>query len=102
MANRDTLVEITPEVLLKAYACGIFPMAESAEDPTLYWVEPDDRVAEAVRLVADRRLDDGRWPLHDAHHDPVAFDMERGSDQPSRWNTLRALRVLRWHAGSSF
>ena len=43
MANRDTLVEITPEVLLKAYACGIFPMAESAEDPTLYWVEPDDR-----------------------------------------------------------
>ena len=43
MANRDTLVEITPEVLLKAYACGIFPMAESAEDPTLYWVEPDER-----------------------------------------------------------
>jgi leucyl/phenylalanyl-tRNA--protein transferase len=43
MANRETLVEITPEVLLKAYACGIFPMAESAEDPALYWVEPDDR-----------------------------------------------------------
>ena len=43
MANRETLVEITPEVLLKAYACGIFPMAESAEDPTLYWVEPDER-----------------------------------------------------------
>ena len=43
MANRDTLVEITPEVLLKAYACGIFPMAEGADDPTLYWVEPDER-----------------------------------------------------------
>jgi leucyl/phenylalanyl-tRNA--protein transferase len=43
MANRETLVEITPEVLLKAYACGIFPMAESADDPTLYWVEPDER-----------------------------------------------------------
>ena len=43
MANRETLVEITPEVLLKAYACGIFPMAESAEDPALYWVEPDER-----------------------------------------------------------
>ena len=43
MANRETLVEITPEVLLKAYACGIFPMAESAEDPALYWVEPDGR-----------------------------------------------------------
>ena len=44
MANRETaFIEITPEVLLKAYACGIFPMAESAEDPALYWVEPDMR-----------------------------------------------------------
>jgi leucyl/phenylalanyl-tRNA--protein transferase len=39
----DVLVEITPEVLLKAYACGIFPMAESAEDPGLYWIEPELR-----------------------------------------------------------
>jgi leucyl/phenylalanyl-tRNA--protein transferase len=44
MASRDTkFVEITPEVLLKAYACGIFPMAESAEDPALYWIEPEMR-----------------------------------------------------------
>ena len=44
MANRqDAHVEITPEVLLKAYACGIFPMAESAEDPALYWIEPERR-----------------------------------------------------------
>jgi leucyl/phenylalanyl-tRNA--protein transferase len=44
MANREnTFVEITPEVLLKAYACGIFPMAESADDPALYWIEPDMR-----------------------------------------------------------
>jgi leucyl/phenylalanyl-tRNA--protein transferase len=44
MANREnTFVEITPEVLLKAYACGIFPMAESAEDPALYWIEPEMR-----------------------------------------------------------
>ncbi|HSI42629.1 MAG TPA: leucyl/phenylalanyl-tRNA--protein transferase [Xanthobacteraceae bacterium] len=40
---RDHHVEITPEVLLKAYACGIFPMAESAEDPGLYWIEPERR-----------------------------------------------------------
>ena len=40
---RDHVVEITPEVLLKAYACGIFPMAESAEDPALYWIEPERR-----------------------------------------------------------
>src|SRR5215472_8735090 len=44
MASRESaLVDITPEVLLKAYACGIFPMAESAEDPALYWIEPEKR-----------------------------------------------------------
>ena len=44
MASRDsTSSEITPEVLLRAYACGIFPMAESADDPSLFWVEPEMR-----------------------------------------------------------
>jgi leucyl/phenylalanyl-tRNA--protein transferase len=44
MAARERpLLEITPQVLLKAYACGIFPMAESADDPQLYWIEPQAR-----------------------------------------------------------
>ena len=44
MASRESAaVEITPEVLLKAYACGIFPMAESADDNALYWIEPEQR-----------------------------------------------------------
>src|SRR6202163_4235078 len=44
MTSRDSASsEITPEVLLRAYACGIFPMAESADDPTLFWVEPEIR-----------------------------------------------------------
>lgn len=44
MASRDDIViEITPQVLLKAYMCGIFPMAESADDPALYWIEPQHR-----------------------------------------------------------
>ena len=44
MASRENaFIEITPEVLLKAYACGIFPMAESADDPALYWIEPELR-----------------------------------------------------------
>jgi len=44
MASKEhAIVEITPEVLLKAYACGIFPMAESADDPALYWIEPEAR-----------------------------------------------------------
>ncbi len=44
MASRDDpMLEITPQVLLKAYSCGIFPMAESADDPALYWIEPQHR-----------------------------------------------------------
>jgi leucyl/phenylalanyl-tRNA--protein transferase len=44
MASRESaFIEITPEVLLKAYACGIFPMAESADDPALHWIEPENR-----------------------------------------------------------
>ena len=44
MTSREFAVsEITPEVLLRAYACGIFPMAESADDPGLYWIEPERR-----------------------------------------------------------
>ncbi len=39
----DTFFEITPQVLLKAYACGIFPMSESADDPGMFWVEPELR-----------------------------------------------------------
>ena len=44
MASRDQrMIDITPQVLLKAYSCGIFPMAESADDPALYWIEPQQR-----------------------------------------------------------
>jgi leucyl/phenylalanyl-tRNA---protein transferase len=76
MASRESaLIDITPEVLLKAYACGIFPMAESADDPALYWIEPErrgiipldkfhvpDRLARTVRsdsytIVIDRDFD---------------------------------------------
>src|SRR5262249_1610557 len=44
MTSRDSAAsELTPQVLLRAYACGIFPMAESADDPSLFWVEPEMR-----------------------------------------------------------
>lgn len=44
MSSRDSASsEITPELLLRAYACGIFPMSESADDPGLFWVEPEQR-----------------------------------------------------------
>lgn len=58
MTARDDLsFEITTDVLLKAYACGMFPMAESATDPTLFWVEPDWRgVIPLDRFHLPRRL----------------------------------------------
>lgn len=44
MSSRESATsDITPDLLLRAYACGIFPMAESADDPTLFWVEPELR-----------------------------------------------------------
>lgn len=41
--HEEQRVEITPDVLIKAYSVGIFPMAESADDPSLFWVEPEQR-----------------------------------------------------------
>jgi hypothetical protein len=60
-------------------------------------VVPDTRVADAVGLVADRRQADGTWLLDDAHDDALGFAFGESIAEPSRWNTLRALRVLRWY-----
>ena len=56
----------------------------------------DDRYLDALDLLARKRCSDGTWPAQNKHPGRVWFDMEdlRG---PSRWNTLRSLRVLRWH-----
>jgi len=59
-------------------------------------VAPDERMAEAIDLLAKKRDENGRWPLENPHPGPVHFAMESGAGEPSRWNTLRALRVLRW------
>ncbi len=58
MATRDKpLFEITPQMLLRAYACGIFPMAESADDPQLYWIEPQARgVLPLDSVIVPKRL----------------------------------------------
>ena len=57
---------------------------------------PDERLAEAVELVRSKQQPDGTWLLENTHPGPVHFDLEDGDGRPSRWNTLRALRVLRW------
>ena len=60
-------------------------------------VKPDERVADAIDLVQTTRDDNGHWPLRGIHFERVSFDMELGVGQASRWNTLRALRVLNWY-----
>lgn len=59
-------------------------------------VKPDERVKEAVEIVAARSHQNGRWPLNLLHEDRIPFDMEPGKGKASRWNTLRAMRVLKW------
>ena len=58
---------------------------------------PDPRLAEAVALVRSKQQPDGTWLLENTHPGAVHFQMEDGDGKPSRWNTLRALRVLRWY-----
>jgi len=63
-------------------------------------VAPDERVAEAIELVESKRDCDGRWPLETRHPGAMAVEIDEGEGRPSRWNTLRALRVLRWYAAA--
>jgi hypothetical protein len=59
-------------------------------------IELDSRVREAVEIVIQRSHQNGRWPLNLVHPEHVPLQMETGAGRASRWNTLRALRVLRW------
>ena len=60
-------------------------------------VTPGKRVAEAIELVASKRDGDGRWPLETRYPGVMPIEIDEGEGRPSRWNTLRALRVLRWY-----
>jgi hypothetical protein len=62
---------------------------------------PDQRVAEAIHLVEAKRDADGRWPLENPHPGRLHFAIDDGEGRPSRWNTLRAMRVLRWYEQNS-
>jgi hypothetical protein len=57
---------------------------------------PDDRIAETVELVEQSRCSDSRWPQQTPHADQIDFGLAERANEPSRWNTLRALRVLNW------
>ena len=63
-------------------------------------VKPDERMAEAIGVVEGERDPDGRWPLGNVYAGDSHLQMDDGEGQPSRWNTLRALRVLDWFAAA--
>jgi hypothetical protein len=58
----------------------------------------DERLAEAIDIVRSNQRQDGRWPLDNSYKGKTWFQLERVG-APSRWNTLRALRVLKWWDG---
>jgi len=62
-------------------------------------VRPDERVAEAIAMVEGKRGSDGRWLLDTVYPGVMPVEIDAAEGQPSRWNTLRALRVLRWYHG---
>jgi hypothetical protein len=66
---------------------------------SLHEASPDPRLGQAVDHVRRRRLEDGTWPLDVRVPGRVWFDVDDGVDQPSRWVTLRAMRVLKWWEG---
>jgi hypothetical protein len=65
-------------------------------------IKPDSRVSEAIQTVIERRHQNGRWPLNLLHPEHIPLEMETGVGRASRWNTLRALRVLRWCDNSTW
>jgi hypothetical protein len=62
-------------------------------------VMPDKRVAEAIDLVESKRDEEGRWSLETQYPGTMPVEIDEGEGRPSRWNTLRALRVLDWYSG---
>jgi hypothetical protein len=60
-------------------------------------IKADSRVREAVNIVFNRRHQNGRWPLDLLHRERIPLELETDIGRASRWNTLLALRVLRWY-----
>jgi hypothetical protein len=62
---------------------------------------PDSRIAEAIHLLRSKQQPDGTWLLENTYAGKVHFELEEGDNEPSRWNTLRALRVINWYDKSA-
>lgn len=92
----------TGAVALPAFLAFAFPMRyhydvlRALDYLRAAGVAPDERMADAIRHVEAKRQPDGRWLLDDAHLETFDFEWGEKVGAPSRWNTLRALRVVRW------
>jgi hypothetical protein len=64
-------------------------------------IKPDSCVSDAIEVVIERRHQNGRWPLNLLHPEHIPLEMETGVGRASRWNTMRALRVLHWYNNST-
>jgi hypothetical protein len=64
-------------------------------------IKPDQRVRDAIEVVINRRHQNGRWPLNLLHPEHIPVAMETAVGRASRWNTLRAVRVLRWYGSAT-
>ena len=94
------MTTITPQVLLKAYSAGIFPMAESADDPALYWIEPDERgvipldrfhISHSLRKVVRRRSFEIR--LDSAFEAVIRACAEKTETRDVTWINQRILKL---------
>lgn len=92
MARTSHTAAITPEILLRAYAAGLFPMAESADDPEIFWVQPEMRgvipldgfhVSKSLAKTIRRRPFDIRF--NTAFDQVIAKCGEPAPDRPSTW-----------------
>lgn len=92
----------TGELVLPRYASFAFPpywfydVLRSLDYFREAGGTPDPRIDDAIELMLDQRSDDGRWPAGRPRRGQVFFAFDAPEGEPSRWNTLRALRVLRW------
>lgn len=97
MASRDgTTSTITPEILLRAYACGIFPMAESADDPGFFWVEPEERgviplngLLVSSRLARTVRSNRYRVTVNQCFPEIIAACAQETPDRDNTWINAR-------------
>src|SRR5665213_13645 len=91
---------ITPQVLLKAYSVGVFPMAESADDPSLYWVEPEERgilplddfhISHSLKKSVRRAGFEIR--VDTAFDDVIHHCAEVASNRPETWINTRIMKL---------